>query len=203
MIARSMAEPTLAQRLLDGDRRALARAITLVEDNRPEGWELVREVYPHTGHAEVVGFTGPPGRGQVDADRRAHQGAARSRTDGRRAVDRPLLAVHPGRAARRSHPPDRALPRPGRVHPLDGQPRRARRPVRGGAAGRAAAGRRRPRGRVRRDRRRRPGRDRHHRPRRHDRAGADARLGRLDPGAQGRRDGDPGRDRRSTRPTTR
>ncbi len=64
MIARSMADPTLAQRLLDGDRRARARAITLVEDNRPEGWELVREVYPHTGHAEVVGFTGPPGVGK-------------------------------------------------------------------------------------------------------------------------------------------
>jgi LAO/AO transport system kinase len=59
-----MTEPTLAQRLLDGDRRALARAITLVEDNRPEGWELVREVYPHTGNAEVVGFTGPPGVGK-------------------------------------------------------------------------------------------------------------------------------------------
>jgi LAO/AO transport system kinase len=57
-------EPTLAQRLLNGDRRALARAITLVEDNSPEGWELVREVYPHTGHAEVVGFTGPPGVGK-------------------------------------------------------------------------------------------------------------------------------------------
>jgi LAO/AO transport system kinase len=64
MIARSMTDPTLAQRLLDGDRRALARAITLVEDDRPEGWELVREVYPHTGRAEVVGFTGPPGVGK-------------------------------------------------------------------------------------------------------------------------------------------
>jgi LAO/AO transport system kinase len=64
MILRSMTEPTLAQRLLDGDRRALARAITLVEDNRPEGWDLVREVYPHTGKAEVVGFTGPPGVGK-------------------------------------------------------------------------------------------------------------------------------------------
>ena len=59
-----MTEATLAQRLLDGDRRALARAITLVEDDRPEGWELVREVYPHTGKAEVVGFTGPPGVGK-------------------------------------------------------------------------------------------------------------------------------------------
>ena len=56
--------PTLAQRLLDGDRRALARAITLVEDDRPEGWELVKEVYPHTGKAAVVGFTGPPGVGK-------------------------------------------------------------------------------------------------------------------------------------------
>jgi LAO/AO transport system kinase len=64
MIARSMADSTLAQRLLDGDRRALARAITLVEDNRPEGWELVKDVYPHTGNAEVVGFTGPPGVGK-------------------------------------------------------------------------------------------------------------------------------------------
>lgn len=59
-----MTELSLAQRLLDGDRRALARAISLVEDNRPEGWELVREVYPHTGAAEVVGFTGPPGVGK-------------------------------------------------------------------------------------------------------------------------------------------
>ncbi len=59
-----MTETSLVQRLLDGDRRALARAITLVEDDRPEGWELVREVYPHTGNAEVVGFTGPPGAGK-------------------------------------------------------------------------------------------------------------------------------------------
>jgi LAO/AO transport system kinase len=64
MIARSMAEETLAQRLLDGDRRALARAISLVEDDRPEGWKLVREVFPHTGRASIVGFTGPPGVGK-------------------------------------------------------------------------------------------------------------------------------------------
>jgi LAO/AO transport system kinase len=59
-----MADSTLAQRLLAGDRRALARAITLVEDDSPEGWELVKEVYPHTGDAAVVGFTGPPGVGK-------------------------------------------------------------------------------------------------------------------------------------------
>jgi LAO/AO transport system kinase len=60
----SPADQTLAQRLLSGDRRALARAITLVENDDPEGWELVREVYPMTGRAAVVGFTGPPGVGK-------------------------------------------------------------------------------------------------------------------------------------------
>jgi LAO/AO transport system kinase len=64
MIPRAMSDPTLAQRLLDGDRRALARAITLVEDDRPEGWELVKQVYPHTGRAAVFGLTGPPGVGK-------------------------------------------------------------------------------------------------------------------------------------------
>ncbi len=60
----SSADSTLAQRLLDGDRRALARAISLVENDDPAGWELVREIYPRTGHAAVVGFTGPPGVGK-------------------------------------------------------------------------------------------------------------------------------------------
>jgi LAO/AO transport system kinase len=54
----------LAERLLAGDRRALARAISLVENDDPEGWELVRQVYPRTGRARVVGFTGPPGVGK-------------------------------------------------------------------------------------------------------------------------------------------
>ena len=58
------ADATLAERLLRGDKRALARAISLVEDDDPDGWELVREVYPHTGRAAIVGFTGPPGVGK-------------------------------------------------------------------------------------------------------------------------------------------
>jgi LAO/AO transport system kinase len=64
MIRAPMPEKPLAQRLLDGDKRALARAISLVENDEPEGWELVREVYPKTGRASVVGFTGPPGVGK-------------------------------------------------------------------------------------------------------------------------------------------
>jgi LAO/AO transport system kinase len=74
-------DASLAQRLLDGDRRALARAITLVEDDRPEGWELVKEVYPHTGKAAVVGFTGPPGVGKstlIGAVTRARRAAGRT-----------------------------------------------------------------------------------------------------------------------------
>jgi len=54
----------LAEPLLAGDKRALARAISLVENDDPEGWELVRRVYPKTGRAAMVGFTGPPGVGK-------------------------------------------------------------------------------------------------------------------------------------------
>jgi len=64
MILGPMADDDLAQRLLAGDRRALARAITLVESDRPEGWDVVREVFGHTGRASVVGLTGPPGAGK-------------------------------------------------------------------------------------------------------------------------------------------
>jgi LAO/AO transport system kinase len=55
---------TLAAGVRDGDRRALARAITLVENGDPLAYELVREVYPETGSAYVVGITGPPGVGK-------------------------------------------------------------------------------------------------------------------------------------------
>jgi LAO/AO transport system kinase len=47
-----------------GDRRALARAITLVENGDPLAYELVRELYPETGAAFVIGVTGPPGVGK-------------------------------------------------------------------------------------------------------------------------------------------
>jgi LAO/AO transport system kinase len=46
------------------DRRALARAISLVEDGDPLAYPLVRELYPGTGHAAIVGVTGPPGVGK-------------------------------------------------------------------------------------------------------------------------------------------
>jgi len=55
---------SLAERLVNGDKRALARAITLIESDDPAGWELVREIFPLTGKARIVGFTGPPGVGK-------------------------------------------------------------------------------------------------------------------------------------------
>jgi LAO/AO transport system kinase len=48
----------------EGDRRALARAISLVENGDPLAYPLVRELYPETGRAAVIGVTGPPGVGK-------------------------------------------------------------------------------------------------------------------------------------------
>jgi len=52
------------QQLRSGDARALARAISTVE-NRDPGWsELLKSLFPHTGHARVIGLTGAPGAGK-------------------------------------------------------------------------------------------------------------------------------------------
>ena len=56
----------LAAAVRAGDRRALARAITLVENGDPLADQVVSDVYPQTGHAYAVGLTGPPGRRQVE-----------------------------------------------------------------------------------------------------------------------------------------
>jgi LAO/AO transport system kinase len=50
--------------LRGGDRRALARAISLVENGDPLAYDVVGDVYPDTGHAYAVGLTGPPGVGK-------------------------------------------------------------------------------------------------------------------------------------------
>src|SRR5579863_5870866 len=64
MMPALMAPSELAQRVLAGDRSALARAITLAQDGGAAGRELIRELYPSTGRASVVGVTGPPGAGK-------------------------------------------------------------------------------------------------------------------------------------------
>ncbi len=62
--AAKSADDSLAERLVDGDKRALARAISLVENRDPKGDRLVAELFPRTGKARVVGVTGPPGVGK-------------------------------------------------------------------------------------------------------------------------------------------
>jgi LAO/AO transport system kinase len=61
---RNWTRETLLEGVRSGDRRALARAITLVENADPLAYELVRELYPETGGAYAVGVTGPPGVGK-------------------------------------------------------------------------------------------------------------------------------------------
>jgi LAO/AO transport system kinase len=61
---REWTRETLREGVRSGDRRALARAITLVENSDPLAYELVHDLYPETGRAYSVGITGPPGVGK-------------------------------------------------------------------------------------------------------------------------------------------
>ncbi len=61
---REWTRETLAAGVRDGDKRALARAITLVENSDPLAYEVVADLYPETGRAYAVGVTGPPGVGK-------------------------------------------------------------------------------------------------------------------------------------------
>ena len=54
----------LIERLLTGDRRAIARLITIIENDGTEAHEALAALYPHTGRAHVVGVTGAPGTGK-------------------------------------------------------------------------------------------------------------------------------------------
>ena len=57
---RDWTRETLAAGIRDGDRRALARAISLVENRDPLAYDVVADLYPHTGTAYAVGVTGRP-----------------------------------------------------------------------------------------------------------------------------------------------
>jgi LAO/AO transport system kinase len=61
---RDWTRETLVAAVREGDRRALARAITLVENGDPLAYDVVHDVYPQTGNAFSVGLTGPPGVGK-------------------------------------------------------------------------------------------------------------------------------------------
>ena len=59
-----MTDGSLSARVLGGDPRALARAISLIEDESPAGDELLRQLFVRTGQAYLIGVTGPPGAGK-------------------------------------------------------------------------------------------------------------------------------------------
>jgi GTPase len=79
---------TVAERVLAGDPRAMARAISLIENEDPASADLVREIFSRTGHAYLVGVTGPPGAGKSTlVDRLVAQFRHRASTIGVIAVD--------------------------------------------------------------------------------------------------------------------
>ena len=83
-----MTPPSLSARVLDGDPRALARAISLIEDETAAGAELVRQIFPRTGRAYLVGVTGAPGSGKSTlVDRLTAEIRTRAQTVGVVAVD--------------------------------------------------------------------------------------------------------------------
>jgi LAO/AO transport system kinase len=78
----------LSQRVIEGDARAIARAISLIEDEAASGAELIRRLFPSTGRAYLVGITGPPGSGKSTlVDRLTTEIRKSSKTVGVVAVD--------------------------------------------------------------------------------------------------------------------
>jgi LAO/AO transport system kinase len=79
---------SLSSRVVAGDTRAVARAISLIEDESPAAAELMRRIFPSTGRAYLIGVTGPPGSGKSTlVDRMTAEFRNTSRTVGVVAVD--------------------------------------------------------------------------------------------------------------------
>src|SRR5579884_1662950 len=88
MLNQSIAEVSLAEKIIAGDARALARAATWIENRRPEAEHLLRELFPRTGRALILGVTGAPGAGKSTlVDQLARALRAEGKTVGVIAVD--------------------------------------------------------------------------------------------------------------------
>ena len=83
-----MTPASLSQRVLEGDARAIARAISLIEDESPAASDVLRRIFASTGRAYLVGVTGPPGSGKSTlVDRITAELRQAARTVGIIAVD--------------------------------------------------------------------------------------------------------------------
>lgn len=85
----------LAERVIAGDLRAVARAISIVEDDREAGAVLLRELFPRTGRAWLIGVTGPPGAGKSTLVDRLVSALRRENSDGGDDRKVGVLAVDP------------------------------------------------------------------------------------------------------------
>ena len=151
----------LADLVVAGDARAIARGISLVENDGDEAAGARRaSCFAASGRAFLVGRHRRAGRGQEHARRRAGRALAQGRPTRRRHCRRSDEPVQRRRDARRSRPHAGARAGRRRVHPQHGDARTPRR-ARAGDRGRRARARRGRQGHRRhRDRRRRPGRSR-------------------------------------------
>ncbi|MCI6101179.1 MAG: methylmalonyl Co-A mutase-associated GTPase MeaB [Selenomonas sp.] len=78
----------IAEEVLKGNRLALSRAITAIENEYDEATEIMKKLYPRTGHAFVLGVTGPPGAGKSTlTDKLAREYRNQGKTVGIIAVD--------------------------------------------------------------------------------------------------------------------
>src|SRR5690606_14992072 len=83
-----MTKESLSSRVLAGDLRAVARGISLVENESPEGAALIGRIFGNTGRAYLIGVTGPPGAGKSTlVDRLAGEYRRQGLTVGIVAVD--------------------------------------------------------------------------------------------------------------------
>jgi LAO/AO transport system kinase len=77
-----------SHQILTGDLRALARAVTAVENRRPEAETLLKELFPYTGKSKIIGITGSPGAGKSTlVDRFIHELRRESKRVGVLTVD--------------------------------------------------------------------------------------------------------------------